>query len=155
MIVTIDTNVVINACQNLSWDHLDVLSLIRTRSHVVALDTEGKILAEYRGNCSGIELFEKRYQEIWQRVQQVSGQLEQRHMTRLTRVGCHETSDYVFVAIARRTDRYLVAEDSDFGTGHLNRALAKAGVTAYMREKLDLTVHDAQEARNHLSGSRS
>jgi hypothetical protein len=128
------------------------LSLIRTRSHVIALDTEGKILAEYRGNCSGIELFEKWYQEIWQRVRQVSGLLEKRHMTQLTRLGCHESSDHVFVAVAKRTDQYLVTEDSDFGKGHLNRAIAKAGVTAYMREKLGLTVHDAREARNHLSG---
>lgn len=152
MIVTIDTNVIINACKENSWDHIDVLSLIRTRNHAVALDTEGKILAEYRGNCSGIELFEKWYQEIWQRVQQVSGLLEQRHVTRLTRLGCHEPSDHIFVAVARRTERYLVTEDSDFGKGHLNRALAKAGVSIYMREKLGLTVHDANEARNHLSG---
>jgi predicted nucleic acid-binding protein len=155
MIVTVDTNVIINACKNLSWDHLDVLSLIRTQSHVVALDTEGKILAEYRGNCSGLELFEKWYQEIWQRVRQVSGLLEQRHVTRLTRLGCHEPSDHVFVAVAIRTDRYLVTEDSDFGKGHLIRALAKAGVITYMRERLGLTVHDAQEARNHLSGTRA
>ena len=154
MIVTIDTNVVINACKENSWDHIDVLSLIRTRDHTVALDSEGKILADYRGNCSGIELYEKWYQEIWQRVQQVSGLLEQRHVTRLTRLGCHEPSDHIFVAVARRTDRYLVTEDSDFGKGHVDRALAKTGVTAYMREKLGLTVHDAQEARNHLSGAR-
>ena len=131
------------------WDHLDVLSLIRTQSHVVALDTEGKILAEYRGNCSGIELFEKWYQEIWQRVPvQVSGRLETRYVTRLRQLGCHESSDHVFVAVARHTDRYLVTEDSDFGKGYL----AKNRVTAYMREKLGLTIHDAKEARNHLSG---
>jgi len=85
----------------------------------------------------------------------VSGLLEQRYVTRLTRLGCHEPSDHIFVAVARRTERYLVTEDSDFGKGHVNRALAKAGVTTYMREKLGLTEHDAQEARNHLSGARS
>jgi predicted nucleic acid-binding protein len=148
MIVTIDTNVIINACKESSWDHIDVLSLIRTRSHVVALDTEGKILAEYRGNCSGIELFEKWFQEIWQRVQQVSGRLETRYVTRLRKLGCHEPSDHIFVAVARRTDCYLVTEDSDFGKGHLTNA----EVTVYMRKHLGLTVHDAKKARNHLSG---
>ena len=115
---------------------------------------EGKILAEYRGKCSGIELFEKWYQEIRQRVEQVPGRLENRHATRLSKLSCHEPSDHVFVAVAGRTGRYLVTEDSDFGKGHVNRSLAKAGVTAYLREKLNLTVHDAKEARNHLSGAR-
>src|SRR5438128_3899356 len=99
----LDTNIVINACKKLSWDHLDVLSLIRTRNHTVALDTEGKILAEYRRNCSEVELFEKWYKEIWQRVAPASGQLENRYVTHLRKLGCHEPSDHVFVAVARRT----------------------------------------------------
>ena len=70
-------------------------------------------------------------------------------------MGCHEPSDHIFVAVAERTDRYLVTEDSDFGKGHVDRSLAKAGVAAYLREKLSLTVHDAKEARNHLSGAAS
>jgi hypothetical protein len=153
MIVTLDTNVIINACRQGSWDHIDVLSLIRTRDHTVALDIEGKILAEYRGNYSGIELFEKWFQEIWQRVEQVPGRLQNRHETRLRRLSCHEASDHVFVAVAGRSGRYLVTEDSDFGKGHVNWSLAKAGVVAYLMEQLGLTVHDAKEARNHLSGA--
>lgn len=155
MIVTVDTNVVINACKEGSWDHIAVLSLIRTRNHAVALDMEGRILAEYRGNCSGIELFEKWYQEIWQRVQQVSGRLGNRHVTRLRSLGCHESSDHIFVAVAERTDQYLVTEDSDFGKGHVNRALAKTGVATYLRKTLGLTVHDANEVRNHLAEATS
>jgi predicted nucleic acid-binding protein len=153
MIVTIDTNVIINACKNLSWDHLSVLDRVRL-GHQAALDLEGKILAEYRGKCSDIELFKKWYQEMWEqlRFQQVPGRLENRHVTRLRKLGCHEPSDHVFVAVAEHTERYLVTEDSDFGKGHLNRALTNTEVTAYMREQLGLTVHDAKEARNHLSG---
>jgi predicted nucleic acid-binding protein len=155
MIVTLDTNVIINACKEGSWEHIDVLSSIRTRRHTVALDMEGEILAEYRDNCSGIELFEKWYQEIWQRVEQVPGRLENRHVARLSRIGCHESSDHIFVAVAEHTDQYLVTEDSDFAKGHVNRSLAKAGVAAYPREKLSLTVHDAKEARNHPSEAAS
>ena len=51
-----------------SWEHIDVLIVDSDPEASVALDMEGKILAEYRGKCSGIELFEKWYQEIWQRV---------------------------------------------------------------------------------------
>jgi len=58
MIVTIDTNVVINACKNLSWDHLSVLDRVRL-GHQAALDLEGKILAEYHRKCADIELFKK------------------------------------------------------------------------------------------------
>jgi predicted nucleic acid-binding protein len=154
MIVTLDTNIIINACKKHSWDHLSVLDRVRL-VHQIALDIEGKILAKYRGKCSSNELFEKWFQEIWQRVEQVSGRLENRHATHLKMLGCHETSDHVFVAVANRTGRYLVTEDSDFGKGHVNRSLAKAGVIAYLREKVRLTVHDAKEARNHLSGAAS
>jgi len=69
-------------------------------------------------------------------------------------LGCHEPSDHVFVAVANRAGQYLVTEDSDFGKGHVKRSLAKAGVAAYLKKKLGLTVHDAKEARNHLSGAR-
>ncbi len=155
MIVTLDTNIIINACKERSREHIDVLSSIRTRNHAVALDTEGEILAEYRGKCSSYPLFEKWYQEIWQRVQQVSGRLEKRHVTRLSKLSCHGTSDHVFVAVAGRTDGNLVTEDSDFGKGHVNRSLAKAEVAAYLKKKLGLTVHDAKEACNRLSGAFS
>jgi predicted nucleic acid-binding protein len=154
MIVTLDTNVIINACKENSWDHLDVLSSIRTRNHVVALDVEGNILAEYQGNCSHYPLFQKWYQEIWQRVQQVPGRLENRHVRSLGKMGCHEPSDHIFVAVAERTDRYLVTEDSDFG-GNVNRGLAKGEVADYLKGKVGLTVHDAKKARNHLSGAAS
>jgi hypothetical protein len=123
--------------------------------HQIALDIEGKIIAEYRGKCSGNELFEKWYQEIWQRVEQVSGRLEKRHVTGLSRLGCHEASDHVFGAVANRTGRYLVTEDSDFGKGHMDRSMSKAGVAAYLKKRLGLTVDDAKEACNHLSGAAS
>ncbi len=57
------------------------------------------------------------------------------------------------MAVAGRTVRYLVTEDSDMATGYVARALAKADVAKYLRDTLGLTVHDANEARNHLSGA--
>ena len=92
--------------------------------------------------------------KIWQRVERVAGRLENKHATHLKTLGCHEASDHVFVAVPNRTGHYLVTEDSDFGKGHVNRSLAKAGVIDYLREKVHLTVHDAKEACNHLSGTR-
>jgi predicted nucleic acid-binding protein len=154
MIVTIDTNVIVNACKKHSWDHLSVLDRVRL-VHQIALDIEGKIIAKYRGNCSGNELFEKWYQEIWQGAKRVPGRLEKQHVTHLSRFGCHEASDHVFVAVANRTGRYLVTEDSDFGKGHVDRSLAKAGVATYLKKRLGLTVDDAKEARNRLSGAGS
>src|SRR6266545_7923219 len=124
MIVTVDTNIVINACKKSSWEHIDVLSMIRTRLHTLGLDVEGQILAEYRRNCSGIELFEKWFLEVWQRVYQVSGRLDNRHVAQLTKLGCHEPEDHVFVAVACKTDHYLVTEDSDMAKGNIARALA-------------------------------
>lgn len=153
MIVTLDTNQIVKACKEQSWTHLDVLSLVRTRAHTVGLDVEGNILAEYRQNCSGIELFEKWYAQIWERVEHVSGHLANAHVSQLRSLGCHEPADHVFVAVAHKTDHYLVTEDSDMAKGHVARALAKERVAKYLRDTLGLTVHDANEARNHLSGA--
>jgi Putative inner membrane protein (DUF1819) len=83
------------------------------------------------------------------------GRLENRHAMHLKTLGCHEPSDHVFVAVANNAGRYLVTEDSDFGKGHVNRSLAKARVASYLKEKLGMTVHDAKEARSHLSRGAS
>jgi PIN domain nuclease of toxin-antitoxin system len=153
MIVTLDTNQIIKACKEQSWAHIDVLSLIRTGAHALGLDVEGKILAEYRQNCSGIELFEKWYAEMWQRVELKSGKLSKAHVAQLTSLGCHEPADHTFVAVAHQACHYLVTEDSDMAKGHVARSLANADVARYLRDTLKLTVHDAIEARNHLSGA--
>jgi predicted nucleic acid-binding protein len=155
MIVTLDTNQIIKACREKSWEHIDVLSLIRTKEHAIGLDVENRILEEYRHNCSGIELFEKWYSEIWERVEYVSGHLANVHTECLTRRGCHEPTDHVFIAVAYKTDRYLVTEDSDMAKGHVTRTLTKHGVAQYLRDTLGLTVHNASEARKHLSGATS
>ena len=67
MIVTIDTNVVINACKENSWDHIDVLSLIRALEPCGCPGSQkGRSLLSIAGTAAGIELFEKWDQEIWE-----------------------------------------------------------------------------------------
>jgi hypothetical protein len=81
----------------------------------------------------------------------INGHLERHHAAALANCGCHEPSDHTFAAVAYHADKYLVTEDSDFGKGHVERALAKVAVIAYLQEKLGLTVHNAREACTHLA----
>jgi predicted nucleic acid-binding protein len=155
VIVTIDTNIIIKAWLDGEQPHIQVLSLVAALPHLkYGLDCEGHIDKEYRRKCSANEFFEKWHKEIWEKVVLIDGCLEKRHTGALTKCGCHESSDHVFVAVAFHADKYLITEDSDFGKGHVDRMLAKAAVLDYLEKKLGLTVHDAKEARKHLSGAR-
>src|SRR5206468_4018080 len=145
VIVTLDTNIVVNGCDSTNLDHKTVLLFIRSFSHELALDHEQTIEKEYKRNCSQNEFFWKWWQEISSRITYISGRLSQGHAKKLRTLGCHEPSDHVFAAVAHRTGRYLVTEDSDMG----------AEVAVYLKSKLGLTVHDAKEACNHLSDSTS
>jgi predicted nuclease of predicted toxin-antitoxin system len=152
MIVTVDTNVVINAWLGGEQPHIQVLSLIGVLPHLpYGFDHDGRINAEYRRKCSGNAFFEKWHKEIWEKVVFINGHIEQHHAAALADRGCHEPSDHIFAAVAYHADKYLVTEDSDFGKGHVERALAKIAVIAYLQEKLGLIVHDAREACTHLA----
>jgi predicted nucleotidyltransferase len=119
-------------------------------------DQLGVYFVERQDNRSVVS-FEKWHQEMWQRVQQVPGRLENSHVARLRKLGCHEPSDHVFVVVAKGTDRYLVTEDSDLGKGHVNRGralernlLARHPVLAEIIRRL---VKACQPERIYLFGS--
>lgn len=137
MIVTIDTNIIIKAWLNGEQPHIRMLALVGVLPYPkYGLDQDGRMNEEYRQKCSGNEFFEKWHKEIWEKVFFINGRLEKSHARALTNCGCHESSDHVFVAVALHADKYLVTEDSDFGKGHIDRALAKASVVEYLRTKL-------------------
>lgn len=60
MIVTIDTNIIVGACNTKTLDHLRLLLLIEgDKSHGIGADYEGAILGEYERNCRRDELYRK------------------------------------------------------------------------------------------------
>lgn len=140
MIVTMDTNVVANACVPSNLDHMQILLELRSGPHTIALDQDNRILGEYRKNCKGKEFFETWLVEIFRRCkfQYLPGKLDKSHVDRLKKLGCHEPSDHVFVAVAMKGGRYIITDDSDFTKA---RAIL---------EQLGLTVHGTKQALEYL-----
>ena len=60
--------------------------------------------------------------------------------------------DRILVALAleTRNDRYIITEDSDFGKGDTEKAKEHNDVLQHLTNKLQLTVHDAEEALSTL-----
>ena len=109
MIVTVDTNIVIQAWLDGEQPHIQVLSLIGVLPYLqYSFDHNGRINEEYRKKCSGNAFFEKWHKEIWEKVVFINGHLEQHHAAALVACGCHEPSDHIFAAVAYHADKYLV-----------------------------------------------
>lgn len=152
MRVTVDTNILINAFQKFSRLHQGVLSLIEATEAVICLDIGQMITHEYRKELSGVEQFEKWYQEMFTCFDsRYKGRLPSKHVKKLTKCGCHEDSDHVFIAVAWESGRILLTEDSDMGKGPKGQIPPHDQALAYLESVLNLTVHDAQEALSMLS----
>jgi len=109
MIVTVDTNIVIQAWLDGEQPHIQVLSLIGVLPYLqYSFDHNGRINEEYRKKCSGNAFFGKWHKEIWEKVVFINGHLEQHHAAALVDCGCHEPSDHIFAALAYHADKYLV-----------------------------------------------
>lgn len=151
MRVTIDTNILVTAFLEHSWDHLSVTVLVRTIGSKVCLDSGSRILTEYRNKLAELELFQKWYTEVSPQFEWYSGKLPKRHANFLSNHGCHEPSDHVFIAVAHRSGKVLFTEDSDMGKGPRGKDPPHDQALAYLEGTLGLTVCDAKEALYFLS----
>ena len=114
------------------------------------MDCHQKIEHEYRKKLGGTEMFEKWYKEatIDCRFQ---GKLSERNLTALTKLGCHESSDHVFIAVAIESpDKILLTEDSDMGKGVKGQEMTSRQILAHLTDTLKLEVFDANEALEFL-----
>lgn len=153
MRVTIDTNILVQAFHSVSRLHLGVVALIEATESVVCMDASSRILREYRGALSGIEMFEKWYQEMFPRFdQRYRGKLPAKHVRRLKHLGCHQGSDHVFIAVACESGKVLFTEDSDMGKGPGGAVHPHNQALAYLEGALGLMICDAWEALRLLSG---
>jgi len=147
MHLTIDTNILVNGFTRPSFTHLTVLSAI-VSSHktvcTVCVDSGGQIVQEYRKLLGGKEIFEKWFKEATI-DSRFKGKLCKSHRTRLTKLGCHEPSDHVFIAVAIESpDKILLTEDSDMGKGVKRQTTGQ--ILDYLTKTLYLEVLDANEA---------
>ena len=56
----------------------------------------------------------------------------------------HEPEDHVFVGVALSTDKTIVTDDSDYG---VHGETDKQQVYEYMRDELQLTVFNSEQAK--------
>lgn len=152
MNIAIDTNILVKAfCE---WEpvHAVVTSFVTQKSHSLCYDFEGSIDKEYRKNVGRSEAYQKWYKRITevQALYYCSGKLHHAHKDQLCRLGCHEPTDHVFIAVAFNSDKYLISEDSDMGKGPKGNKPPHCQALKYLNGTMGITVYDAQEACNNL-----
>jgi len=148
----IDTNILIKGFQLISLDCFALIGHFYDNSTLaIVFDTEkGILLQEYRQNLNHNEMFQKWLVAMFQanKVFYVSGKLEEKIRKKLDKLGFHEPSDQVFVAVALHSDKNIITEDSDYGKGKEDRAkeVSKQEILRYMTNDLKLNVTDAKQS---------
>lgn len=150
----IDTNILYIAsnfrprAKMLQVHHL-LTTIWETPQHKVAVDSEGKIEAEYK-RCFSISNGRNEFQcQWWIYIKQIarktvtySGNLSNKHTNYLIRRLRFHNDDLPFVGVASKTkDKLLVAEESDY----------TSQVREYLKNNLQVQVMSIEEADNHAS----
>jgi hypothetical protein len=153
MIVAIDTNILVMAFHELETNHLQVVTSVDGRGRKVCHDHRSLILHEYKHNVGSLLAFRKWYQRLCQlqAIYYCCGKLPEKHRGALTRLGCHEPPDHVFIAVAYYSGKVLFTEDSDMGKGPRGKCPPHDQALAYLEGTLGLTVCDVGEALDLLS----
>jgi hypothetical protein len=150
MQLTIDTNILVNGFSKVCWSHLHLLAAIVGPGKTICLDCEGHIEKEYRKNLSGREVFEKWYKEV-NFDYRYRGKLAKCHADKLTKLGCHEPTDHIFIAVTLESqDKVFLTEDSDMGKGIKGEETVHKKAFDYLTCNLQLKVYDVSEALKYL-----
>lgn len=147
MIVAIDTNILRQAFVDEEVDHRTVVQFV-VQKHDLCHDHDKVILQEYQRNVGKSLGFRKWYQRLQQRqaIHYCSGKLPESCSSKLSRLGCHEPSDQVFVGVAYNSDKILISEDSDVGKGPKGSESPHRDAHRYLTQAMGLRVYDAAEA---------
>ncbi len=146
--VTIDTNILVNAYNNMEPDHLAVVTQFGVRNNLyINFDHNNVIFRQYENEVGSREGYRKWYKRLldMKKIYLCSGQLPARHRRKLETVGCHEPSDHVFIGTAFNSDRILITEDSDMGKGPNGNIPPHDIALEYLTETMELQVFDAEE----------
>ncbi|MDO4284052.1 MAG: PIN domain-containing protein [Eubacteriales bacterium] len=126
-------------------------AFIMNRQDSMAMDAGGKMLSEYNRNLRQDPEFRKTFVQLQRdnRISHVVSRIPMRHKERLRALGFHEEEDHVFLGTALQADRYLVSEDSDYGTRGQKE---KQQANQYMRETLGIMLRNSEEALEDIRG---
>lgn len=149
----LDTNVLVNAFDEMEFDHLRVVTEFGDSKHNVCLDYNSIIKNEYEKNLGKNRGYRKWFQRLFQNQQfyWCNGHLTQYHKDKLKSLGCHEPTDQTFIGVAYNTDRILISEDSDVGKGPKGNMPPHAEALRYLQNEMKMKILDASEAIDALS----
>jgi hypothetical protein len=152
MNITIDTNILIQAFQDVSLKHIDLVMVVRLFGHCITMDHAKELEGEYENKLSKNTLFQKWYKEFSPtRTQFCDCRVINRHLIQLNRFGFHDHIDQIALGIACNSDKYLLTEDSDFGKGDSQKAIEHLNVKSYITNQMQVVLHDATEAYINLT----
>nr|WP_297707395.1 PIN domain-containing protein [uncultured Butyrivibrio sp.] len=148
--IVIDTNVWVNALsENGNKEYRSDALLLLTNVMQIAdlfidIDNEGDILKEYRDNVGNEPLFQLFIQQLFRenRFNYVSADIPKHDRDMLISLGFHEPEDHVFVGTALKSGKYIVTDDSDYGT---HGEEDKREVNDYMKSLLRLRLENSKE----------
>jgi len=151
----LDTNILIKAFNNQSPDCIALVWRFYGDSKLgIVFDSGERIIeTEYRKNLQHNEMYQKWLVALSGcQISYTSGKLNKKVKNTLEKLGFHESSDQVFVAVALHSDKNIVSEDSDYGKGKEVRANSpeKQDILKYMTESLGLNVMDSIEGLNFI-----
>ncbi len=156
MIIVIDTNVIKSATdiKNPNWDTIKIMTDMREKNDLkIVSDFKWVILKEYESNCDN-EFYKKWIGEMLKKnkVEFRDGKISDEIGRKLTEKGFHEANDKVFVAVALKTDKNIITEDSDYGKGKKEKTETeeKQAVLKYMTEVLGLNIMNYEEGKRYL-----
>lgn len=147
MRIAIDTNILMMAYGMQESRHQEVAIWACRNGNQVCHDHAGVIEKEYRKRLGDLEGFRKWYRRLQQvnAIDYCRGDLNPSYVNKLCKLGCHEPTDHVFIAVAYHTDRILVSEDSDVGKGPKGNQSPHCDALSFLSHELNIMVLGANE----------
>ena len=132
----IDTGVLVKASNPSTESDLDAQLFIQNvrLSHHIAVDFQGRIIAEYERNAGQYKWYRLWLDFMWKRgkVVQRDGILDNRQRRHLVESLRFDNDDLPFVAVASKgTSKFLVSVDSDYTTEVREYISSALGVTTF------------------------
>lgn len=152
-ILVLDTNFWYSAKDDYSSDAMSLLHELKNLNVVsIALDSENKIINEYKGSAC-FEFIRRWLYEVFANkpsfLVYYSSNLDQAKEQRLNQLG-FEPADMPFVGLAFSSGKIIITEDSDYGKGGNAKAQSpeKQRIKKYLEYDLELRLYDFTEGFN-------
>lgn len=156
-IVVLDTNIWINALSDEGNADYKVNCLclltdfMQTKLVKLAVDSDNIILTEYGDNLNSNKTFQMLIQQLFKenRFYYTDGKTSSKMRKGLLESGFHEKEDHTFVATAYNSGRYIISDDSDYGT---HNEMDKKEAYGYITEKLHIRLENSEQGLKSFQG---